>query len=73
MPNGKLSMDHGDPVKLFLPYAVGWLGGPTRHALKRSERVSSSDQGGAWRQIQKHLPTENGRLVKFGELERVGF
>jgi len=46
--------DHGDPVKLFLPYAVGWLGWPTRHALKRSERVPRPikvEPGGRYKNI----------------------
>jgi len=60
---GKLPMDHGDPVKLFLPYAVGWLGWPTRHALKGRERSSSSDQGGA----------PEADTKQFGRAENGGF
>jgi len=51
----------------------GW---PARNALKSSERGSTCDQGAAQEANTNNLPAENGRLengrlLKFGELERV--
>jgi hypothetical protein len=49
----------------------GWLGWPTRNALTGSERGSSYDQGGA--PEADNLPAEKGPLLKFGELDGVGY